>query len=264
MKYYIKVTNASATQYAGYKACEDINLILEKNQYKPLRISMPGKYRKLSFLKVLFQYIYIFLILRKKDTLFIQYPFYTQYPNIVYRFILIRNPKIQLIIHDLNSLKTPGDKENIGLLKAAELIIAHTPQMKQYLQKELNLKNEIRIINLFDYLVKKECKNVSQLEDTLIYAGNLTNNLFLNKIKLKTYVYGNNVTWIKENPNLIYKGYFHPNDLSALKGDWGIIWYGNQTESCKNSVIGNYFKYISSHKASLYLAAGIPIIIWSM
>ena len=49
--------------------------------------------------------------------------------------------------------------------------------------------------------------------------------------------------------------------ISALEGGFGLIWNGDSMETCDGDM-GNYLRYNSPHKLSLYLAAGMPVIIW--
>lgn len=262
MKYYIKVDYSSPNTNAGYKASKDIEIILERLGYKALKISMPRGNRKLFFFKVLLQYIHIFIKLRRTDEIFVQYPYYTQFPNILYRFILLKKAYIKLIIHDLNSIRYDSSQEFLPILKNASLIIVHLPEMKEYLEKELKLTNDIRILYLFDYLLDYPCNYISNYKENIAYAGNLLNSKFLRKISIPTYVYGKSEKWLYENKNISYEGFFQPNDLRYIKGDWGLIWYGTDTVISNNTTIGKYLHYISPHKASLYIAAEKPIIIW--
>ena len=56
-------------------------------------------------------------------------------------------------------------------------------------------------------------------------------------------------------------GAFKPNNTSAVNAGWGLLWDGNQIETC-NGPLGEYLKINSSHKISLYLACGLPVIVW--
>ena len=62
--------------------------------------------------------------------------------------------------------------------------------------------------------------------------------------------------------NVKYMGKFHPDDISDIKGDWGLVWDGDSIATCSGS-LGEYLKFNSSHKLSLYIAANKPVIIWS-
>ena len=53
-----------------------------------------------------------------------------------------------------------------------------------------------------------------------------------------------------------------PDDLpNALQGSFGLVWDGDSSETCKGS-FGNYLRINNSHKASLYLASGFPLVVW--
>ena len=56
-------------------------------------------------------------------------------------------------------------------------------------------------------------------------------------------------------------GSFLPDELpSALEGSFGLVWDGDSSKTC-SGVFGEYLRYNNSHKASLYLASGFPIIV---
>jgi len=59
-----------------------------------------------------------------------------------------------------------------------------------------------------------------------------------------------------------YNGVMSPDDIySVLNRGFGLVWDGNSTSTC-NGKNGNYLRYNDPHKLSLYLASGIPVIIW--
>ena len=60
-----------------------------------------------------------------------------------------------------------------------------------------------------------------------------------------------------------YFGAFSSEDLSVLRGDIGLVWDGNCDESDENVGFKRYQRYNNPHKMSLYLAAGIPVIVWA-
>lgn len=264
MKYYIKIVGRFNIRNAGFKAPSDVEKILEKNGYTPICVVEPFKNKRfISKLIAMFQYLFIFLKIDKKDVIFLQYPNNLHKVNLFYNFLLRKQAKLQILIHDLDSLRFLNQTESVDLLQKADVVIAHTLQMKVILQEKYGLKNDIRILNLFDYLLKKDSITFSTLKNSLIYAGNLIGNEFLQKIKTKTYVYGNKQDWLKQNINLQYQGEFEPDNLPDLKGDWGLLWYGKSLDQFDDTLLGNYCTLISSHKASLYLAANKPIVTWS-
>ena len=46
-----------------------------------------------------------------------------------------------------------------------------------------------------------------------------------------------------------------------MDGSWGLVWDGISVNRCEGE-FGDYLRYNAPHKLSLYIAAGIPIIIW--
>lgn len=67
---------------------------------------------------------------------------------------------------------------------------------------------------------------------------------------------------MQERQNIHYYGTYLPDELPKhLVGKFGLVWDGDNAESCTGSY-GEYLKLNNPHKASLYLAAGIPVVIW--
>ena len=62
--------------------------------------------------------------------------------------------------------------------------------------------------------------------------------------------------------NVVYNGSFSPEELvSHLEGSFGLVWDGISAETCAGA-FGEYLRINNPHKLSLYLAAGLPVIIW--
>ena len=59
-----------------------------------------------------------------------------------------------------------------------------------------------------------------------------------------------------------YFGAFLPDELiKNLKGKYGLVWDGDSIETCSGGK-GEYLRINNPHKLSLYLAVGLPVIIW--
>ncbi|MEE1187860.1 MAG: hypothetical protein UHM52_02605, partial [Acutalibacteraceae bacterium] len=53
-----------------------------------------------------------------------------------------------------------------------------------------------------------------------------------------------------------------PDELvGELRGDFGLVWDGTSIETCSGN-FGNYLRLNDPHKLSLYLTAGIPVVVW--
>ena len=99
------------------------------------------------------------------------------------------------------------------------------------------------------------------------FAGNIDKSIFLQEYiqtlkKTKLRLYGRMKRKFPLNQNVTYCGMFNPDNISILSGNWGLVWDGDSIESCSGTW-GNYLKIIAPHKFSLYLAAGIPVIVWN-
>jgi hypothetical protein len=127
----------------------------------------------------------------------------------------------------------------------------------------------MKILTLFDYLTQSN--NVFREANiySCVFAGNFQKSKFINQLvndkswNLTTYFYGRGCPQIAENSNFHYEGEFEADDISQIKGAWGLVWDGDSVTTCDSSLFGSYLKFNSSHKTSLYLVTEKPIIIWS-
>jgi hypothetical protein len=207
------------------------------------------------------------------DNVWFQYPMYFS----IFTFYLIanklrkKNCNIFFVIHDIETIRYGKNiKQDIHFLNCADKIIAHTDNMIKIL-KEHGLKKNIEPMYLFPYLTNDEYdleEEVIKRKDTVAFAGNLAKSEFIpsllnmdfNYIKFSFYGLECNLKFNKEK-RMEYMGKFSPNNVSAIKVGWGLVWDGNSIETC-NGKVGEYLKYNSPHKLSLYVAAGIPVIVW--
>ena len=75
------------------------------------------------------------------------------------------------------------------------------------------------------------------------------------------HLYGNKPSDTANYPDWMkYIGRFSPENVTMLTEEWGLVWDGDGIDVL-HGLIGNYLKYNSSHKVSLYIAAGIPVIV---
>ena len=64
------------------------------------------------------------------------------------------------------------------------------------------------------------------------------------------------------NDNIQYKGFFSNDDIAGIEGTWGLVWDGDSIDGCTGRM-GEYLRYNAPFKLSLYLAKGLPVIVWS-
>lgn len=176
-------------------------------------------------------------------------------------------------IHDLENLRFASDYNNeLAYMKeTGDFFIVHNDIMKKYLIGYGFDAPKIRSLHIFDYLGNGEIYNKAQFEKSITIAANLSLRkspylLELKELKhTKFNLYGPNFSKeIAENSELIkYHGTVVAEELpKILNKGFGLIWDGNSIETC-SGLTGQYLKYNNPHKLSLYLSAGIPVIIWS-
>lgn len=208
---------------------------------------------------------------KKRDIILIQYPFYIQ--NRYYRVLIrnmLKNKNTILFVHDIGALRGEDDlkeiKKEIKVFNCFKVIISHNEKMTEWL-KENGCTSKIVNLELFDYLCESKEENESLEKKCVSFAGNLSkaksafiySELFNGQIILNLYGQG-----LEKNAGNIhsYKGSFPPEKLpSQLNSGFGLVWDGESTNTCSGNY-GRYLKYNNPHKCSLYLASGIPVIIW--
>nr|WP_314601828.1 hypothetical protein [uncultured Porphyromonas sp.] len=143
--------------------------------------------------------------------------------------------------------------------------------MEQLLRPTGLAVEDIRYHYLWPYLLPLErpigTPQSPNIPRQIVFAGNLTKSAFLSQLSslqnpnYTIKLYGGGYT-----PNLAiegfvsYHGIFTP-DTPTIEGDWGMVWEGNSLDACSGE-IGDYLRMCASHKLSLYLAMGLPVIVW--
>lgn len=273
---YIKGIDFNKNQKnAGSKAIKDTHKILETLGYKPITpIHMKNNIiiRAIEYLRLKLK----FNFLPDDSVLISNYPLRFDMGRLYYKQLLsTKNEKIikLFVIHDIQELQFGTDATDNFFYERCRLdkniyIISQTEKMKTFLVDKGIESRRIIVLGIFDYLTPIQ-ENRGRIGNEIIIAGNLSieKNGFLNQAdnckNLKFNLYGVGLDEkILKNDNFNYFGSFSPDDLAAnLNGSFGLVWDSEEL----NGGIGTkavYQKYNSPHKASLYLAAGIPIIVW--
>ena len=290
MKYFTKeIWNEEGYQRtAGIKARDDVDKILEKNGYKGIEISMPqadrdnqnslekaGYHLKLS--KIWNECL---TPVGKGDVLVIQFP-------IVNHSVLLascvnkvrrRGARIILLIHDLEILRaairgTTSFKEKIrlhleedSLLRGCDGIIVHNSSMKKKLASMGIPSSKMTVLGIFDYLIPEAGYAKTGADKPVVIAGALRPHKAGYAYHLPEGIdfnlYGVGYEAYPQD-NVKYLGSFEPDRLpEVMEGSFGLVWDGETTETCSGTY-GEYLRINDPHKASLYLASGMPVIIWS-
>ena len=286
MKYFLKeeFLKDSGVRNAGNKARNDVEEIVKREGYQPLLLTVEDWYQMGTVkaqqhkAKALAQ---AFSQLKSGDQLLIQFPMlhHSFFTTRLVRKIQRRGVQVYFIIHDLEALRyanldTVPLKHKIrvhlqesSLLKVADGVIAHNPIMKSVLVEKGLPEHKLVSLEIFDYLIPNyQEKDGLSKDQPIIVAGNLAQEkagyLYQLPARPAYNLYGVGFDESRALENEAYFGSFLPDELpAALEGGFGLVWDGDSAETC-SGVFGEYLRYNNSHKASLYLASGFPLVVW--
>lgn len=264
---------------AGSKARNDVTKILDSMGY----VTIPLFNRTHNkFIRIIEMYIALHKAQNKmnnSDVLLVQYPYKPQVMDIIIRKInkikKHKDCKFVLLIHDIAYLRNEKDiytnaddmkKIEVQIFNYVDCLIVHNEKMKAELV-HAGVKKKMLCLDLFDYIYDGKLADNDKENKTVVYAGNLSKNksgflydAAMKNIDVDINLYGTNPDRV--DTNLHYMGQYPPDKLIAsLKGNYGLVWDGPSAKKCIGNY-GEYLRYNNPHKCSLYLAAGLPAVVW--
>lgn len=286
MKYYLKeeFLHDNDAKNAGNKARNDVESIVKSQGFQALILSVDNWY-EMSTAKAQIHKAKAFSHslnrLNEGDELLIQFPMlhHSFFTTSLVKKARRRGVKIYFIIHDLDALRFKNGQavplkhrillmiQESGLRGSADGIIAHNPIMKSVLVDKGIAADKIVSLDIFDYLIPNfQEKTGLTKNQRIIVAGNLAQEkasyLYSLPAEPAYNLYGVGFDENRALANETYFGPFLPDELpAALEGGFGLVWDGDSAETC-SGVFGEYLRYNNSHKASLYLASGFPLVVW--
>ncbi|MCH5155404.1 MAG: sugar transferase [Clostridiales bacterium] len=262
--------------HAGTKARIDVERIFENSDCKKLgmRIRSAGSkwiYRIKNAVPAFYNQWKLKRI--KGDIVFIQYPITALKTMLsaVIRDIAGKN-KIIFLLHDVSYIRYFSQPERkvpeIEFLNLASGLICHNDIMIKKLQEDGVNKPAFTSLELFDYLIDDKAVLPTPIYgNEICFAGNLQKSEFLNQLANSSSIdftlnlFGPNYEPLNSD-HIIYKGSYKPEELvSHLNFSYGLVWDGPDIDTCSGEY-GLYTKYNNPHKLSLYIAAGLPVIVW--
>ena len=289
MQYYIDI-NRKKRNDAGSKAPADIvkicNVMGLRKLSMPIRPELRSSIMKKMWGLTVYNLFWIknFVVVKSGSRILYQHPRY--YGNRIadkYIRLMKKTKSIEFIalIHDLESLrdgisgslsvnKAAADYADNEFLKNFDKIICHNKRMISYLISKGFPEEKLVDLEIFDYLCEIEDKGQDESDQSeqfeIVIAGNLSKGKsgYIYKLSntIRCNLYGSNYSAEDATDNVIYHGSVDPDKLPGiLEGHFGLVWDGNSTNTCSGNT-GNYLRYNDPHKASLYLAAGLPVIVW--
>lgn len=255
---------------AGHKAPADVIAIAADNGYKILSIvrgtvRYGQKQTETEWIKACEE-------ITDNAVVLVQFPI-VDISGGIYRLNELKDKKhinIICVVHDIEILRRNVRDDYIEqynmLQTLADIWIVHNTKMKEFLVSKGFPEDKIVSLEIFDYLIgdSPEVKK----DSGVIVAGNLDIGkseyiYHLSEIgDVKFNLFGANYSDNDHYDNISYFGTFLPDELiKNLQGKYGLVWDGNSLDTC-SGLTGEYLKINNPHKLSLYLAIGLPVIIW--
>lgn len=263
---------------ASNKARSDVKNIAEKFGFTTCVVNTTfknGKIKSLNKIPYLCNLKRVLFSVDKNSILLVQIPILNLANishSIIRKYCKKKNIKIICVIHDVNEIRLNLPPESnsafYNLLKEAKAVVSHNEKMTEYLIERGITKEKIVNLEVFDYLLDFQEKDIC-FSKKINIAGNLDSEKvgyisYINSIENVNFeLYGPNYDEKCGGRNINYNGIVNSNELPHLlnKG-FGLVWDGDSIQTCSGN-FGKYLMYNNPHKLSLYLAAGIPVVIWS-
>ncbi|MCR5012749.1 MAG: hypothetical protein K6A72_10420, partial [Lachnospiraceae bacterium] len=276
----------SYAEHAGSKAPSDIKKILSDLGYASFNVHTNNVDESTD--SSCWQYVQskeewdkVYEMIPSDATLVLQHPFSTE--NILrdetFQRLKKKGVSIISIVHDVEEVRqismTPYLKtEHELMLDIADVLVVHNDVMKEYFVGEGYPQDRIISLEVFDYLLDTQKVGNVSFEKHIAFAGSLEERKspFLKELPKLSPVcvrlYGPDYDpkmFDSESiqNNIQYQGSFPTERIPfELNEGFGLVWDGESIETCSGPT-GEYLKLISSHKLSLYIVSGLPVIIWS-
>ena len=208
------------------------------------------------------------------DKVLFQFPYPGMMLGLILRILHHQGVGTMILVHDLHEYRSQevptGIKDKIDVFNHASALLVHTHQMAVLL-KSYGVKTKMQPMTLFDYYSDDPFRDeTSQIKDRTViaFAGNLNKSAFLRTMErslipgeLTIRMYGVEPKTSFANEQMKYCGKFLPEHTGAIEAGWGLVWDGDRLDTC-SGLLGRYLTVIAPHKLSLYLACGMPVIVW--
>lgn len=218
------------------------------------------------------------------DSLFVATPPSEKFTGLasVIRRVKERGCRIVIVVFDLERFMEPyysgwkalkyamslrAERRLFGL---ADVMMVHNESMKNYIA-DMGVDPDIIVpVGIMDYLREQEPDAEDILRRTgrdkpVVFCGNLTPGKagFLRNVPegLRIDAYGPGFEY-EETGGISYRGVLPPLRLmDEMNASFGLVWDGDSAETAAGAC-GEYLRYNNPHKMALYLASGIPVIVW--
>ena len=293
---YCVVTGTTAEQHAGQKARQDIQTLadgmgLRRLVFHGAQTAGKGLTGKLELILAGgWNWLKLLMTVKRNSLVLFQYPHRPVKSARLGKAALplirrLKGIRFAALVHDLDSLRNLHGEGAVYsdrvFLPLFDHIICHNPAMKRHLLAQGVREEQLTVLEIFDYLLdplpeQKSPEGESPEGESpegfsLCVAGNLSpeQSGYLYQLiddperDYPLHLYGPGFTGESDaQKQVTYHGVFPPDELPRhLEGAYGLVWGGDSAETCTGS-FGDYLQYNNPHKLSLYLASGMPVVLW--
>ncbi len=298
---YVLNQRREETFDAAGKAMQDVFSVLRDREAKVIW-SMPKSSKKfLKALDL--PYLLFFLLFRagKRDYVFYSVPESRIKIRLLERIKRVKGFQMICFINDLNAFRygyragealSREEQAELSDLNAAEYVLVPNAGTEEML-RAAGCRSHMVAVGVWDY--RMSGAQAAQIEQTsrmgrqaavsgaegygtrtaggethIAFAGNLNKSEFLAAMEVPAGVRFD--LWGRldeERRGMLpeaceYHGLLSSEEvpLAVCTADFGLVWDGTGCDEIEGG-LGEYLRYNNSHKCALYLAAGIPVIVWS-
>ena len=265
MNHYIEVITVS-------KAKTDVDSVFRQLGYHNLTPMHKSVNPVSRFLIKLCGVVRILTAVHRGDNLCLQYPMKKFY-HLACTFAHWKGAKVLTIVHDLDAFrrkKITAERERY-LLNKTDALIVHNPTMLNYMKSQ-HFQGRLYNLQIFDFLTAATPRQYVSPHHPwrVVYTSNLRRwrNAFL--YRLQEVMHGWTIALYgpgyedaaQPTPGVTYMGKLPEEELiGSVEGDFGLVWDGDSFDECAGDW-GEYLRINNPHKTSLYLRAGLPVIVW--
>lgn len=215
----------------------------------------------------------ILTAVHRGDILCLQYPMKKFY-RLACTLAHLKGAKVVAIVHDLDAFRRKNitaERERY-LFSATDALIVHNPTMLQYMQDQ-QFRGRLYNLQIFDFITAAAPRQYAAPHSPwrVVYASNLRRwrNGFV--YRLPEVMHGWTVSLYGpgyedaqvQKAGVVYHGQLPEERLiGTVEADFGLVWDGDSFDECAGDW-GEYLRINNPHKTSLYLRAGLPVIVWS-
>ena len=208
---------------------------------------------------------------KKNSCVYVLFPIGERSIRFIKRRCKKTNSKMIGMIIDINSLRYEDEdpQKETKLLLMFDALIVQNGRQQEYVRK-LGFRGEVSKLGVLDYLCVPSEKDASLSDRKICYGGSLYQGQsgFLKEWSesgfIKTFhvnVYGPHMEFPIEGNTFSYEGEYSADTIiEHISGSFGLVWNGESIHTLSGAM-GDYYRYATPHKMSMYLMAGMPVIV---